>query len=125
MNQANHEPSPLAARLSRGMQDAKLGVDQLAERTKVPRSTLRALLGEDVNAVLPGRVYLRGHMLLAARELGIDEAEVGPLFDEVFPVAEREEDAIELPRFRAGWLAITAGLAGVGILAVVLAFSGG
>src|SRR5262245_42219779 len=88
----------LSARLKRELERAKIGVDQLAARTKVPRSTLRLLLGEDVIAIAPGRVYLRGHLKLVARELGIDLQEAEALFDERFPEVEEAREVVQLPR---------------------------
>lgn len=115
---------PLATRLQAALDDAGLTVEVLADRTKVPRSTLRALLGEEVAVLLPARVYLKGHLCLAARELGIDEDEVKSLFDKTYPVVAEDSLSSDLPRLKFGTVAMTAGLAGVAILAVILAFVG-
>ena len=114
----------MSERLREAMADANLTVEAVAQATKVPRSTLRYFLGEDVNAILPARVYLRGHLSQVAREVGIGEAEALALFDAQYPVAEREDDGHELPRFSRGTVALAAGVASVGIVAVLLAFAG-
>ena len=115
----------LATKMKEALQRAGLSIDELAARTKVPRSTLRALNGEDVNALLPGRIYLRGHWGLAARELDIDEKEALALFDESFPKESGGDPIVDLPRFSSATAIVAAGLSVVGIVAVVLAFAGG
>jgi cytoskeletal protein RodZ len=120
----NSQDQILASRLREALTARRSTIDVLAERTKVPRSTLRHLFGEPVAAVLPARVYLRGHCLLAAKELGLDADEVGALFDAAYPPHAESYDAPSVPRLRTSTLAVTAGLIGVGILAVILAFTG-
>ena len=116
---------PLATKMKEALEGADLTIDDLAARTKVPRSTLRALNGEDVNALLPGRVYLSGHWLLAARELGIARDEATALFDETYPVEASGDPIVDLPRLSPAAALLAAGLSVVGIVAVVLAFIGG
>lgn len=112
---------PIARRLADAIKTKGLTVEQLAERTKVHRSTLLALLDEPINAVIPPRVYLRGHALVVAKELGVPSAEAGALFDESFP--ESGDDSIDLtgPHFARAHMAIAAGLGSIAILALVLA----
>jgi cytoskeletal protein RodZ len=116
----------LAARIQQAMERACISLDQLAARTKVPRSTLRVLLGED-SGLAPARVYLRGHLGLIARELGVDVEEMLNLFDARYPeVADEHREVVEISRAksRASTVAIGAGLAGVGLLAVILSLFG-
>ncbi|MEM7678269.1 MAG: helix-turn-helix domain-containing protein, partial [Myxococcota bacterium] len=54
--------SELAKQLRAAIEDSKHTIDQLADRTKVPRTTILALVEEPIAAVLPERVYLRGHL---------------------------------------------------------------
>lgn len=114
----------LADRLEKAMAAAHVTVEGLAQATKVPRSTLLHFLGADVNAVLPARVYLRGHLVQAAREVGVDEAEALSLFDARYPVAQDDDPKVDLERVSTGTMALAAGIASVGILAVILAFTG-
>ena len=95
----------------------------MAKSTKVPRSTLLALMDEPVSAVLPERVYMRGHLCVVARELGLDTGDIGGLFDRAYPVKEKAGAAPVAPRFSNGSLALMVGLGGVAVLAVVLAFA--
>lgn len=105
------------------MRQTGRSVDQIADKTKVPRSTLRAMLGETSTVLLPSRIYLRGHMRVIAQELGIDDKEAQQLFDQTFPQETAEEQPDEMPKKTAP-VAIAAGLAGVGVLAVILSFFG-
>jgi cytoskeletal protein RodZ len=113
--------TPLAKRLAEAIAEKHLTVEQLADRTKVHRSTLLALLEEPINAVIPPRIYLRGHTLVVARELGIPVDEAASLFDESYP--EGGDDSIDLtgPRFPRAHVALAAGLGSIAILALVLA----
>lgn len=112
---------PLASRLQEAMLRANKTVDQIAEKTKVPRSTLRVLLGDTSAALLPSRVYLRGHLRLIAKEVGLEEAEMQKLFDEAFPDNTIPMETNDLPdRPKVAPVAIAAGLAGVGVLAVII-----
>lgn len=112
----------LAQLLSRGLEQQGLTADDVAERTKVPRSTLRALLGATEPAILPQRVYLRGHVGVIAKELGLDLDEVYARFDVENPVEARAE-SVEIPRRSRASVAAAAALGCIGILAVVLAFT--
>ena len=114
---------PLAQRLHAGIVQKRLSVEDLAERTTVPRATIASLLDEPVSAVLPERVYLRGHMLVLVRELDIAQEEALRLFDARYPEAPKTEDLVAQRRFGTGSVALAAGLAGIAVLAVVLAFA--
>lgn len=94
----------------------------LAERTKVPRTTILHLMAEPVSAILPERVYLRGHLMVLAQELRCRSDEIARLFEEAYP---DDRDAPELPekeRFRQQSVAVSAALGGVALLSVVAAF---
>jgi cytoskeletal protein RodZ len=110
--------------LAAGLEQSGLDVDTLAERTKVPRSTIRSLLGERVSAILPERVYLRGQAVLIARELGVDADAVRTSFDREHPVEPVHTGDIEEPRLGRGTTVVAASLGCVAILAIVLAFVG-
>ena len=113
----------LSQRLQEAFQRSKVDVDALAERTKIPRATIRSLLGENVSAVLPERVYLRGQLITIAREVGWDPNEARTLFDQAHPVKKKviTED-LEAPRFNAGTTVLAASLGCIALLAIVLAF---
>ena len=112
----------LSQRLKQALERSELDVDTLAERTKVPRGTIRSLLGENVSAVLPERVYLRGQVGLIAREIGVPSSEAQALFDDENPVAEVRTDDLEAPRFGPGTTVLAASLGCIALLAIVLAF---
>lgn len=112
---------PFASRLAEVIDQKGLTVEQLAERTKVHRSTLLALLDRPINAVIPPRVYLRGHAMVVARELGIPVAEAGQLFDDSFPESGDESIDLTGPAFARAHMALAAGLGSIAILALVLA----
>jgi cytoskeletal protein RodZ len=113
---------PLASRLKEAIDRNGTSIDRVSNNTKVPRTTVRALIGE-VNepSLVPARVYLRGHLKLIAAELGIPQDEAERLFDESYPAAQIDTALnADLPRFRPSLVAIAGALAGVGILAVIL-----
>lgn len=113
----------LANHLRASLDERHVDVDVLADRTKVPRATIRALLEEPISGIVPERVYLRGHLSVLARELKIDRDETLALFDAAYPEAPTTEDLVNAPRFGTGSVAVAAGLATVALLAVVLAFA--
>lgn len=116
------ERSELAETLREQLKLTGMTVDGLAERTKIPRSTIRALLEEPISAVLPERVYLRGHTSTLARELGMDLDEVLRAFDARYPVDPPETGDLE-----SGWAKrntiVGAGLGCFALIAVALAFA--
>jgi len=118
-----NERQALADRLKGAMSKRGITIDAVAETTKIPRSTLQALLDEPVSAVLPERVYLRGHLGVVANELGLDRGEMNELFDRAYPPSQNVSIGPVGPRFSAGSMALVAGLGGMALLAVVLAFA--
>ena len=112
----------LCERLKQALERSKVDVDTLAERTKVPRSTIRCLLGENISAVLPERVYLRGQVGLIAREIGLAPGEAIQLFDDENPVAEVTTGDLDEPRFNTSTTVLAASLGCIALLAIVLAF---
>ncbi|MCK6551958.1 helix-turn-helix domain-containing protein [Myxococcota bacterium] len=111
----------LAQMLGRALDRRGESVDAIADRTKLPRTTIRALLGADDPAILPQRVYLRGHLTVLARELGVSVTDALAAFDREHPVAMAEEPRDE-PRFPRTAVAGAAALCTIGIIAVLLAF---
>lgn len=116
------QSTTLAALLQKGLEHNSTTIEAVAEKTKVPRSTLRALLGATDPAILPQRIYLRGHVGVFAKELGVDLVEAYARFDRENPTESRIEEA-EQPRVSRGSMAAAAALGGIGIIAVILAFA--
>jgi cytoskeletal protein RodZ len=116
------QSTTLAELLQNALEHKGTSVDAVAEKTKVPRSTLRALLGATDPAILPQRIYLRGHVGVFAKELGVDLGEVYARFDRENP-SESKIEQIEEPRVSRGSMAAAAALGGIGIIAVILAFA--
>ncbi|MEL6186958.1 MAG: hypothetical protein AAFU79_20220 [Myxococcota bacterium] len=115
--------SPLARELHSALSGSDVTVDVLAERTKVPRMTILHFLDEPVSAVLPERVYLRGHLGVLAEELGADRGRLEAAFDAAHPADVSEKTPVpQRARFRAQSFAVTATLGGVALLSVVAAF---
>ena len=113
----------LSQRLKEAFSRSKIDVDLLAERTKIPRATIRTLLGENVSAFLPERVYLRGQLMTIAREVGMNLDEARRLFDRENPATEKvTTEDLESPRFNAGTTVLAASLGCIALLAIVLAF---
>lgn len=112
----------LARRLSAALSARGTTVDAVAERTKVPRSTIHALLGAPDPAILPQRIYMRGHIIIIARELGIPTDEAARLFDAEHPVERTVEEEVRPPGFNRPAVALAAGLCSIAVLAVILAF---
>lgn len=113
----------LRHRLKEALERSQLDVDVLADRTKVPRGTIRSLMGEEVSAILPERVYLRGQVLLVAKELGLDANDTRDLFDAEHPMEPVRTGDLDHPRFGAGTTVLAASLGGIALLAIVLAFA--
>src|SRR5689334_3775417 len=82
---ASSRSSSLAAHLGRALEQRHMTMDELSARTKVPRTTLRALFGHDDLVVLPSRVYLRAHLKLVIEALALDRDETLAAFDRAFP----------------------------------------
>ncbi len=122
MDREGIERGELSKHLQAGLDASGQTVDRLAERTKVPRSTIRALLGENISAILPERVYLRGHLAVIAREMKLDPEESLALFDAENPPEENKIEAELEPRFGPGTLALAAGCGAIALVAIVLAF---
>lgn len=120
---SREKKAALANFLDRGLKKSNRSVDELADRTKVPRTTIRALLDRPSEGLIPERVYLRGHLSVLADDLRLDRTDALARFDEAFPVIDTRIVDDALPHFGAGSMAVAAGLAGVAILAVVLAFA--
>lgn len=113
----------LARHLETALAESGLSVDTVAERTKIPRTTILHLMKKPVSAILPERVYLRGHLRVLARELRTDPDDLVSLFDDAFP---EPVDAVptepERDRFKSQSVAVSAALGGVALLSVVAAF---
>ncbi len=119
----NATSGALAGRLQKALDSANISVETLAERTKVPRSTILHLMGEPVSAILPEPVYLRGHLALLAVELGIGSQELVTLYDAENPMQDTRTDYGPSESFRRNTFAVGATLGGVALIAVVLAFA--
>ncbi|MBX2811126.1 MAG: helix-turn-helix domain-containing protein [Myxococcales bacterium] len=120
--QLTPESSPVANELKAAISMADISLDELSETTKVPRTTIRYLLGERVSAILPERVYLRGHLGVLAISLGADRTALESAFDATFPlVQEQQAMPVAQTRFRSQSMAVGAALGGVALLSVVAA----
>ncbi|HJL42228.1 MAG TPA: helix-turn-helix domain-containing protein [Myxococcales bacterium LLY-WYZ-16_1] len=118
------EECGLEESLKEQLQRTGLTVDALADRTKIPRATIQSLLGEEVSAILPERVYLRGQTATLAKELGMNVDSVLAAFDARYPKAREELDEPSTPAGRGrGTAFLGAGLGCIAILAVVAAFA--
>lgn len=129
-HQANKESEPrsteigsLQQLLAFGLQQRGLTIDDLADRTKVPRSTIRSLLGSTEPAILPQRVYLRGHVGVLAKDLGVDMEDAFSRFDIEQPAEPKFYEEPDMPRVNRASMAAAAALGGIGIIAVILAFA--
>jgi hypothetical protein len=113
----------LADYLQSEIEQASLSLDQLSDRTKIPRSTIRALLGDEGSALLPERVYLRGHLNVLLNEMQVADGELGlRLFDLEYDQPIEPETLEAAPTYGVGTMAVGAGLGCVALLAVIVAF---
>lgn len=98
-----------------------LGLEEVAERTKIPVSTLEALEDES-GTRLPERVYVLGYLRAYADAVGLDADEVLLRFEEAHPEEKPDEAAPEVVTTTRPGLALAA-IFGIGavILAVVVA----
>lgn len=114
--------SPLGQLLQQGLASRGLTVEALSDRTKIPKSNIQLLLGEDDGGILPARIYLRGHLTVIAKELGLSVPEVLEALEASHPAPPQKELIVER-RLPAVTIAVAAGLGGIAILAVVIAFA--
>ncbi len=96
-------------------------VQSLADATKIPRTTILALLDEPISCILPERVYLRGHLGVLADQLGADRSAWLKAFDNVFP-ASNPADVTKPRGMSTTNVAMVAGLGTVAVVAVTVAF---
>ena len=111
-------------KMQAALRTSAFDVAALADRTKIPRATVRFLLGEDVSVILPERVYLRGQVAAISRELGLDPAEAKATFDREHPEVARPEHLSGGRALSHRSLAVAATFGCIAIVAVVLAFVG-
>src|SRR5688572_26780883 len=116
------ENGSLAQLLSQGLEQRGMTIDALAERTKVPRSTARTLLGGSDPAILPQRIYLRGFVGVLAIDLGVDQSLAFQRYDAENPTESKIEPAPESRVSRFSMAAVAA-IGGIGVIAVILAFA--
>lgn len=119
----SQERQALADKLKKAIAARGITVEAVTNKTKIPRSTLQALMDEPVSGVLPERVYMRGHLGVVAYELGLDRAEMNQLFDTAYPCADKVATSPATPRLSSASMALMAGMGGMALLAVVLAFT--
>lgn len=113
----------LATRLAIAFKESGATVESIAERTKIPKSTIRWLLGDSAVDLLPERAYLRGHLANIAKEVGVPVDEVLGAFDVAHPKRTPDEPEFGVrPRLSAGIAAVVAGLGCIAIVTVILAF---
>lgn len=111
----------LATDIERALRDKSVTTEQLAERTKVPRGTIAAFLDEPgCCAALPEFVYLRGHLRLVCRELGLDAEDYRVELEQRF--AEATPSPVLEPRPARWWSSsfVRNTAAGVGALALLM-----
>ncbi len=120
------EPQTLADLLAQKIATRGLSIETIAERTKVTKSTLQAFLGSVPHpSMLPSRVYLRGHLLLVVKLLELDQEQALALFERAFPAQPDLLPSSDLPRMSRASMAFAAGVAGLGVLAIVLSIVAG
>lgn len=114
--------SLLAKDLSRALKVKRLSADALAERTKVPRGCIGAFLAESEAVALPELVYLKGHLKLVCRELGLDAEAYLSELDAQYGVPEPEQ-VRPPPRWWTSSFTRTtaAGVGAIALLAIVMA----
>ena len=115
--------SELARELRAAIEASGQTIDLLSDRTKVPRTTILALIEEPIAAVLPERVYLRGHTKVLAQALRLDPAAMMSAFDAAYPVSRPATDPMQAATLPTRKLAVSAGLYGIALLAVAVAFA--
>jgi cytoskeletal protein RodZ len=124
MGDMENEREALAATLKQALIDNNTTLDGISDITKVPRSTLQALMGEPISSMLPERVYMRGHLGVVAAQLGLDREKMNEMFDQAYARGEVTSSAqSSRSHIGAASLVVMVGLGGMAVLAVVLAFT--
>lgn len=116
--------SDLARQLRAAIHGCNESIEELADRTKVPRTTILAFIEEPVAAVLPERVYLRGHLKVLGQALKLDLDALLDAFDDAYPVAPKKTQDSHAPgAFVPRGLPVSVGLYGIAFVAAVIAFA--
>ncbi len=119
-----NEREALAETLKKALVDNGTTLESVSNTTKIPRSTLQALMGQPISSMLPERVYMRGHLGVVAAELGLDRAKMNEMFDQAYARGEvTKPSPSSRSHIGAASVAVMVGLGGMAVLAVVLAFT--
>jgi len=118
----------LSEAIRAGLDANGLSAESLVDRIRVSPDTIDCLLAGDSAQrrldFMP-EVYVRGHLKLIVEELDLDAEKIMALYEKAYGQPAEETETMEVSVLPFRTVALTAGLAGMGILAVIVAFLGG
>jgi cytoskeletal protein RodZ len=114
----------LSEAIRAGLDDKGIRSDQLVDRLRVSPDTVESLIAGKELQFMP-EIYAKGHLRQIALELNLDPDEMYALYRSAHHKDVDTLDSLEMSVVPFRRLAVTAGLAGMGILAVLVAFLGG
>ena len=123
--QTSQKPAEqLSEAIRDGLASKGMSSDMLVDRLRISPDTIECLLAGSALHFMP-EIYVRGYLRQIADELALDDDKMWSLYKAAHQKVADEPDVIELSVMPFRKVALTAGLAGVGILAVIVAFLGG
>jgi len=122
-NQAESAAEELSQAIRAGLEKAGMDPKTLVDRLRLSPDTLTYVLEGRELSFMPA-VYVHGYLTQIAEVLGLDAEELCDLYDRAFPPRDATDDLIELPQLPFKRALLTAGVAGVGLLAVLVAVFG-
>ena len=121
--ETEQEPSRVGGEVAQARRRLRLGVDELAERTRIRPYVIESIEADDF-APCGGDFYARGHLRMLAKVLGIDPEPLVAAYDESFassPVDARAVFDLELSPSAPGLVrGGTSGASWRGLIAAVL-----
>lgn len=120
LNQAQSAAEELSQAIGAGLEKAGMDSKTLVDRLRLSPDTVTYFLeGKELSFMPP--VYVHGYLTQIAEALELDAEELCDLYDRAFPPRDSTDDLMELPQLPFKRALLTAGVAGVGLLAVIVA----
>ena len=107
-----------------GLANKGMTQEMLVDRLRISPDTIECLLNGSELRFMP-EIYVRGYMRQITEELDLDTEQMYGLYKTAHKTQAEDLDSTELAVMPFRTVAVTAGLACVGILAVLVAFLGG
>ena len=120
LNQTQSAAGELSQAIRAGLEKAGIDSKTLVDRLRLSPDTVTCFLEGRELSFMP-TIYVHGYLTQIAECLELDSVELCELYDKAFPPRDSTEDLMELPQLPFKRALLTAGVAGVGLLAVLVA----